>query len=142
MDEPGTFRHAAVIEYRDAPITWFYERIGFDVCKANETPDPEYIEALSGGEFRNVSIRKYSNRYGSMIEVISLPRSRVTSTASWNHVAVSVEDCESLVAELSDKGAIVVGGPVRSTSGPYLVAYVRDPSNNLVELVQRLDNSG
>lgn len=138
MDDPGTLRHAAVIEYDGAPVAWFYARLGFDVCKAVEIPDPEYMEKLSGGAMRDVAIRKYANRQGSLVEVISLPQPRPTSVTSWNHVAVSVEDCASLVRELTEKGAAVVGGPVRSTSGPYMVAYVRDPSGNLVELVQRL----
>ena len=53
-------------------------------------------------------------------------------------MALSVEDCPSLVEELVREGASVTGGPIRSPSGPYVVAYVRDPSGNLVELVQRV----
>lgn len=141
MDEPGSFRHAAVIEYDGAPVRWFYRRIGFDVCTAVELPDPNYMATLSGGGMRNVEIRKYANRQGSLVEVISLPQSRGEATSSWSHVAVTVEDCASIVLELTRNGASVVGGPLKSPSGPYLVAYVRDPSGNLVELVQRLRDS-
>ena len=141
MDDPGTLRHAAVIEYCDAPIAWFYRSLGFDTCTALETPEVGYIEELSGGVWSQVAISKLANSYGSVIEIISLPSRRVLSTLAWNHVAISVEDCQSLVDELVDGGATVTGGPIRSPSGPYIVAYVRDPSWNLVELVQRLPES-
>ena len=138
MDEPGTLRHAAVIEYCDAHIAWFYRTLGFKACTATEQPDTGYIEQLSGGAWSQVSISKYSNSYGSVVEIISLPSRRPVFVEVWNHIAISVEDCQASVSELVDQGATVTGGPIRSPSGPFIVAYVRDPSGNLVELVQRL----
>lgn len=138
MDSQGFLRHAAVIEYSNAPIAWFYTRLGFSQCVATEEPETEYIRELSGGEWSDVSIMKFTNSYGSVIEIISLPSPRTDSIVSWSHVAISVEDCQSLVNELVAAGAALVGGPIRSPSGPYVVAYVRDPSGNLVEIVQRV----
>lgn len=141
MDKPGTLRHAAVIEYSDAPIAWFYRKLGFSTCVATEEPEHEYIKELSGGAWSQVSINKFANGRGSIMEIISLPYPRRHSTMAWNHVAISVEDCHSLVRELVKEGATVTGGPIRSPSGPYVVAYVRDPSGNLVELVQRVSET-
>ena len=140
MDDPGFLRHAAVIEFADAPIAWFYESLGFSSRSRVEIPNEDYIATLSGGAIKRASIRKYANAWGSLIEIISLPVMREGSV-SWNHVAVSVGDCDRVVDQVVREGALLVGGPVRSTSGPYVVAYVRDPSGNLVELVQRLTDS-
>lgn len=141
MDSPGTFRHAAVIEYRDSPVSWFYSELGFDTLISSEIPDIEYMGALSGGALSSVSISKYENPQGSLIEVISVPFAAPSNCLPWNHVAISVGDCAAITESLVRGGGSLVGGPVQSTSGPYLVAYVRDPSGNLVELVQRRQES-
>ena len=138
MDRPGTLRHVAVIEYCDAPIAWIYQRLGFRNCTSIEVPETAYISELSGGAWSEIRISKYANEYGSQVEIVSLPLPRGPERGNWNHIAVSVDDCSVLVADLVRGGAILTGGPVRSSSGPYLVAYLRDPSGNLIELVQRL----
>lgn len=138
MDSPGTLRHAAVIEYLRTPVAWFYAELGFDTLMANEIPDVEYMSALTGGGLARVSISKYANASGALIEIISVPLGLPSSPPNWNHIAVSVGDCAATVESLASGGGTVVGGPVHSTSGPYLVAYVRDPSGNLVELVERV----
>lgn len=141
MDEPGTMRHTAVIEYLNAPIIWFYAELGFDTLVAEEIPDSDYMTTLSGGELSNISIGKYANTQGSIVEVISIPSERPPNPPAWSHIAVSVHNCAAMVESLVTRGGSLVGGPVESTSGPYVVAYVRDPSGNLVELVQRLPAS-
>lgn len=137
MDEPGTLRHVAVIEFADAPIAWFYERLGFDSCVATEVPEESYLRALTGDQLSSASIKKFSNGRGGLIEVISVP-DRLSASLVWNHIAISVSDCSGSVRELTEGGASLVGGPICSPSGPYKVAYIRDPSGNLVELVERL----
>lgn len=122
-------------------MSWFYAELGFDKHVADEVPDVEYMTMLSGGGLAHVSISKYANEQGSLIEVISVPSALPSTPPPWNHVAVSVGDCAATVEALVAGGGSLVGGPVQSTSGPYLVAYVRDPSGNLVELVQRLPES-
>lgn len=138
MDKPGTLRHAAVIEYLKAPVSWFYAELGFNKRVTDEVPDIGYMTALSGGSLGSVFISKYANEQGSIIEVISFPSAPPPTPPPWNHVAVSVRNCAEMVDSLVTGGGTLVGGPVQSPSGPYLVAYVRDPSGNLVELVQRL----
>lgn len=134
-------RHTAVIELLEAPVAWFYAALGFDQCVAVEAPDSTYMAALSGGVLRDVAIKKYANAQGSVIEVITVPSSVPLSPSPWNHIAVSVGNCFETVDALVAGGGTLIGGPLPSPTGPYLVAYLRDPSDNLVELVQRLPES-
>ena len=139
-DELGSFRHAAVIQFRGAPVEDFYFSLGFVTCTAREEPSPGYMAALTGGEVTRATIAKFVNQSGSVIEIVTLETESVKRVAMWNHIAITVAECAAKIRELEDVGGVLIGGPVQSPDGPYIVAYVRDASGNLVELVQPLDS--
>ena len=138
MDELGSLRHAAVIQFRGAPVEDFYFSLGFITCTAREEPSPRYMAALTGGKVTCASIAKFANQFGSVIEIITIEAESVERVAIWNHIAITVFDCAAKIRELENVGGVRIGGPVQSPDGPYIVAYVRDASGNLVELVQPL----
>ncbi len=135
-DQPFFMRHAAVIEYVGLPVIPFYRALGFTRVVAREHPEPGYISILTGGRFSSVEILKLANGHGQIMEVISVPTELVNSPSQMSHIAVTVAGCQAAVKELTSLGGQVIGGPVKSPDGPFVVAYVRDASGNLVEVVE------
>ena len=130
-------RHVAVLEFPDRKVGDFYKILGFDEVVHREDPPREYIEALTGGNLADLKIRKVANRHNQILEILSLPYVNVLTSGPWNHFAVTVTDCNLIIEQLTLADGFVVGGPVASPDGPFLVAYVRDASGNLVEIVEQ-----
>lgn len=130
-------RHVAVLEFPDRKVDNFYKVLGFDEVVHREDPPREYIEALTGGNLADLKIRKVANRHNQILEILSLPSVNIPTGGAWNHFAISVADCNLTIEQLTLADGVVVGGPVASPDGPFLVAYVRDASGNLVELVEQ-----
>ena len=148
MSQPSTvsplnaLRHHAVTGPSAAILRDFYEYFGFTQLIVEETPDPEYIQALTGGVWSAARILKLKNSVGDVLEIIepSILAGELTSggAGNWSHLAFTVISCDEAVSEVLGMGGHLVGGPVTNPEAPFRVAYVRDPADNLIEIVQPL----
>ena len=138
----NTLRHHAVTGPSAAILRDFYEYFGFTGLIVEESPDPEYIQALTGGVWSAARILKLKNSVGDVLEIIepSILAGELTSggAGNWSHVAFTVISCDEAVSEVLGMGGHLVGGPVTNPEAPFRVAYVRDPADNLIEIVQPL----
>ena len=120
----------------------FYAYFGFTGLIVEESPDPEYIQALTGGVWSAARILKLKNSVGDVLEIIepSILAGELTSggAGNWSHLAFTVISCDEAVNDVLGMGGHLVGGPVTNPEAPFRVAYVRDPADNLIEIVQPL----
>ena len=121
----------------------FYGFFGFKHQGTVEIPDSKYIANLSNGHWQSALIYKLKDIQGQTLEIIeleakqnSLPRQQLTQ---WSHIAFTVDNCAKAVLELESLGGECIGGPVQNPDAPFYVAYIRDPSGNLIEIVEALE---
>lgn len=135
-------RHHAVTGPSAAVLQDFYAYFGFIQLVVEESPNPDYIKALSGGAWSGARIVKLRNAVGDVLEIIEPSDSSGDATfgraGNWSHLAFTVDNCDEAVRDVLAMGGQLVGGPVINPEAPYKVAYVRDPHDNLLEIVQTL----
>jgi len=142
VDSHNALRHHAVIGLSGKVLRDFYEYFGFTHLVVEEIPDASYIQALTGGAWSSALIIKLKNYDGHVLEIIEpegLSAANDFSTVtSWAHIAIAVTNCDQATQRVVEMGGSQVGGPISNPDSPYRVAYVRDPSGNLIELVESL----
>jgi catechol 2,3-dioxygenase-like lactoylglutathione lyase family enzyme len=135
-------RHHAVTGPSATVLQDFYEYFGFTHLIVEELPDSDYIKTLSGGAWFGARILKLRNAVGDVLEIIEPSDSSVEATfggaGNWSHLAFTVVNCDEVVSAVLAMGGQLVGGPVTNPEAPFKVAYVRDPAQNLIELVEGL----
>jgi len=138
----NTLRHHAITGPSAAVLQDFYAYFGFTHLIVEELPDSDYIKTLSGGAWSAARILKLRNAVGDVLEIIEPSDSSDEATfgrlGNWSHLAFTVNNCEEAVRDVLAMGGRLVGGPVINPEAPYKVAYVRDPQDNLLEIVQVL----
>jgi catechol 2,3-dioxygenase-like lactoylglutathione lyase family enzyme len=135
-DRLGAIRHVAVIDTPNIRVKDFYRALGFNHSLVVEHPDAEYIRALTGEAFCDFRVEKLSNDLGFVVEIVTIGDAHFLLNRCWSHFALTVVSLERTLAHTDTYGGEVVGGPIRSPDGPFVVAYIRDPAGNLVELVE------
>ena len=148
MSRPSTvsqlnaLRHHAVTGPSASVLRDFYAYFGFTELIVEESPDPEYIQALTGEAWSAARILKLKNSVGDVLEIIEpfvLANEFIPGGAgNWSHLAFTVVSCDEAVSDVLGMGGHLVGGPVTNPEAPFRVAYVRDPADNLIEIVQPL----
>jgi catechol 2,3-dioxygenase-like lactoylglutathione lyase family enzyme len=138
----NTLRHHAVTGPSAAVLQDFYAYFGFTQLIVEELPDSDYIKALSGGAWSGARILKLRNTVGDVLEIIEPSDYSAEATfggaGNWSHIAFTVDNCDEVVSAVLTMGGQLIGGPVTNPEAPYKVAYVRDPAQNLIELVEGL----
>jgi len=138
----NTLRHHAVTGPSATVLRDFYAYFGFIQLIVEESPNPDYIKTLTGGAWSAARIMKLRNAVGDVLEIIepSDPTGKGTfgGAGNWSHVAITVDNCDDAVRHVLAMGGQLVGGPVTNPDAPFKVAYVRDPAQNLIELVEGL----
>jgi catechol 2,3-dioxygenase-like lactoylglutathione lyase family enzyme len=138
----NTLRHHAITGPSAAVLQDFYAYFGFTQLVVEESPNSDYIKSLSGGAWSWARILKLRNAVGDVLEIIEPSDSSVEATfggaGNWSHFAFTVHNCDDAVRDVLAMGGQLVGGPVINPDAPYKVAYVRDPAQNLIELVEGL----
>lgn len=148
MSRPSTVsqlnavRHHAVTGPSASVLRDFYAYFGFTELIVEESPDPEYIQALTGEAWQAALILKLKNSDGEILEIIEPSASsdgHISGGAgNWSHLAFTVNSCDDAVKDVLGMGGLLVGGPITNPEAPFRVAYVRDPADNLIEIVQPL----
>jgi methylmalonyl-CoA/ethylmalonyl-CoA epimerase len=117
----------------EASIAWYQKMFGFKLVSDNFVPQlPARIAFLELGDF---SIELFEVEGAAQ-----LPEDRRTPnldirTHGTKHVAYAVKDLRSLMVDLKAKGA-EVAMDVFPMEGD-LVAFIRDNTGNLIELIQK-----
>jgi catechol 2,3-dioxygenase-like lactoylglutathione lyase family enzyme len=136
----SALRHHAVTGPSANVLRTFYSYFGFNQLIVEESPDPGYIQVLTGGAWSGAFILKLRNSAGDVLEIIEPSDRSGASTpggaGNWSHFAFSVANCDVAVNDVLGMGGLLVGGPFTNPEAPFRVAYVRDPALNLIELVE------
>jgi catechol 2,3-dioxygenase-like lactoylglutathione lyase family enzyme len=139
---PNTLRHHAVTGASATVLRDFYAYFGFSHLIVEESPNPDYIKALTGGAWSAARILKLRNAVGDVLEIIEPSDSSGEATfggaGNWSHLAFTVDNCDQAVSDVLGMGGQLVGNSVTNPDAPYRLAYVRDPAQNLIELVEGL----
>ncbi|HEY5529786.1 MAG TPA: VOC family protein [Thermoleophilia bacterium] len=119
----------------EASVVWYREMLGFSVDKVVDVPDDiGRVALMSHGDFR--------------LELFEIPGAaplpddrrypdRDLRTQGVKHMAYAVPDVATLVADLKSRGVEIAWDVV--VHDGFTVAFVRDNSGNLVELIERRD---
>ena len=119
----------------EASVVWYREMLGFSVDKVVDVPDDiGRVALMSHGDFR--------------LELFEIPGAaplpddrrypdRDLRTQGVKHIAYAVPDVATLVADLKSRGVEIAWDVV--VHDGFTVAFVRDNSGNLVELIERRD---
>lgn len=119
----------------EASVVWYREMLGFSVDKVVDVPDDiGRVALMSHGDFR--------------LELFEIPGAaplpddrrypdRDLRTQGVKHVAYAVPDVATLLADLKSRGVEIAWD--MAVHDGFTVAFVRDNSGNLVELIERRD---
>jgi catechol 2,3-dioxygenase-like lactoylglutathione lyase family enzyme len=114
-----------IVDDVDATIAFYGERLGFDV---DMHPAPGFA-ILSRGD-----LRLMVNAPGAGGAGQAMPDGRVPEPGGWNRIQLVVDDLESEVSALRDKGARFRNEIVTGKGGSQIL--LDDPSGNPIELFQ------
>jgi lactoylglutathione lyase len=142
----GAWHTGFTVEDLDRSLVFYRDLLGLEllwqrVCDAEYLgeivgcPGVEMHQALLAipGTDHTFELNDYRNVERTPVEN---PANANPGTA---HLSLLVDDIKGMVAKLTEAGVEIVGGPVGPTEGPNvgnLVAYVVDPDQIRVELIQ------
>ncbi|MDA0746179.1 MAG: VOC family protein [bacterium] len=106
-----------------ALATWYCKVFGFEVVYKNQKDPPTYFVKLGTG----------------LLELIPAsdtnPVNRENADPGLSHFAISVQDFDAVEKDLGGKGVVLEN--VREASGGVKVGFLRDPENNLLQVIVR-----
>jgi lactoylglutathione lyase len=114
----------------------FYTRLmGMEVLRKTDYPE---------GRFTNVFLGYGSESRGAALELtFNWDRTQPYEKGSaWGHLAFEVQDLEEFVGRLRAEGVKVTREPGPMKGSPYLIAFVRDPDDYAIELLERREQQG
>jgi hypothetical protein len=143
----SSLRHVGIVVTEiDVWLDFLVDLLGFKVW-INQIEEGEFISQLLG--IPNVQVRtiKLMDSKGGVIELLNYiapvkeaehrPKLEPNSLGI-THIALQVEDLDSLLPELSKRGYLPIFPPQISKDMKVKVLYLRGPENELFELVQTM----
>ena len=138
-------RHVGIV-VRDlgAALKFYRDILGFR--EARTMPEEgEFLDAILGMARASVRTVKLQGASGSQVELLAFQAPNIEIDASPGltrsgptHIAVTVDDVDSLYAKLTNAGFECTTAPLVSPDGGAKVTFCRDPDGTYVELVQVL----
>ena len=121
----------------------FYEEI-LDLKKIEDfTMEGEFLDTVQGKPGMDYRIVKFQSSEGMIIELLEdrghqVPPQNENSlqAAGLRHFAFTVDDVDSCYGYMKTYGYETISKPCTSEDGTMRLFFVRDPENNLVELMQ------
>lgn len=110
------FRVVAEWDYADEKLAYL----------APATDDHFYVEVLGGGEPAPQDVRPYSDLGDSL------------KYAGYHHFCLNVESVDQTVANLRERGVLIVTEPFELPAISRRLAFFADPFGNLIELAEVL----
>ena len=114
----------------------FYTRLmGMEVLRKTDYPE---------GRFTNTFLGEGSESRGAALELtFNWDRAEPYEKGSaWGHLAFEVENLQEFVHRLRAAGVKVIREPGPMKGSPYLIAFVRDPDDYAIELLERREQRG
>lgn len=108
----------------DEALTWYREVLG---CTVRD----EWANAESGMRWAHLDLGPL------VLELVLRPglEPRVAAAAGYHHVAIEVEDCAEVVADLESRGVAVTFPPSHFDRHDMDWAFVTDPFGNVLEIL-------
>jgi catechol 2,3-dioxygenase-like lactoylglutathione lyase family enzyme len=135
------FRHAGIVVRDIQESLSFYKKLGFKVI-SDVLESGKFIDIILGYNKCEVRTIKMICNNKQMIELLyyTSPRSKdftkKINSVGCSHIALTVEDIESLCAELRHDGVKFINPPAANEK--VKVAFCKDPNDVYLELVEDL----
>lgn len=141
----SAIRHTGlVVADLEQALHFWCDVLGFKVVKLMDESGP-HIDAMMGLQGVRVTTAKLAAPDGNLIELLHFhshpDQSRWNGTphsTGFTHIALTVQDLDQLVSELSQEGVSFPAPPQRSPDGYAKVIYAKGPEGILLEFVEIL----
>jgi len=118
------------VKDQDKSIEFYTKHLGMKVIRQNEYPDGQFTNTFIGYDDKDPD--------AAMIELIFNWDGRDYELGdSWGHIAIGVDDIYAVCARLEKDGVPVPRKPGPMKHGTTVIAFIRDPDNRSIELIQR-----
>ena len=142
-------RHTGiVVSDMHTSLRFYRDILGMEVW-ADFQDDSPMLQKVTGVEGAKIWMIKLKAQDGVSIELLqylshpqTVPEPRRACDVGCNHIALQVDDLDSLHEALLAEGVEFNVAPILSSEGFAKVTYCRDPEGVLVELVEIIDESG
>ncbi|MCG8465659.1 MAG: VOC family protein [Xanthomonadales bacterium] len=106
----------------------FYAQLGFKAVSGPIGPEPVAIVVHPCGI--NINFILNANQEGRENVLMDVP----TKHSGYTHVALEIDDKETLLAHLAALNIPLSGGPMAHATGTSF--FIRDPDNNVIEFIE------
>lgn len=143
----STIRHfGIVVDDMDGAIAFWVDVLGWQITSDAREPSPFIDELIAIPEPRLRTV-KISDENGMIIELLKFDSDDQTTERMWRgtlstigptHIAVTVENLDSIIRRASDLSYIKVSEPILAPSGAVRVLFIQSPEGLMIELVQEI----
>ena len=118
------------VKDQDKSIEFYTKHLGMKVIRQNEYPDGQFTNTFIGYDDKDPD--------APMIELTYNWDGRDYELGdAWGHIAIGVEDIYAVCERLEKDGVPVPRKPGPMKHGTTVIAFIRDPDNRSIELIQR-----
>lgn len=143
----NNIRHAGIVVFDlDTALVFYVDYLGMTIT-ANDILDKETTNKLLGISTSLHYVKLASKDVnGALIELYYFTDVMLRSlymaigqiTYTFNHIAVTVENADAVYLKLDIAGIKCISTPITSKDKKHKLFFARDPSGNLIEIVERL----
>ena len=109
-------------------IHFYTEVMGMRLLRQTDRPEQKYTLAFVGyGTEDEGAVLELTYNYGV---------DRYDLGTAYGHIAIAVEDCVATCTEVARRGGQVVRPPGPVKGGTTVIAFIQDPDNYKIELIQ------
>ncbi len=118
------------VKHQDKSIEFYTKQLGMKVIRQNEYPDGQFTNTFVGYDDKDPD--------APMIELTYNWDGRDYELGdAWGHIAIGVDDIYAVCERLEKDGVPVPRKPGPMKHGTTVIAFIRDPDNRSIELIQR-----
>lgn len=135
-----------VVNDMDAAIAFWVGVLGWQIRSDVKEPSP-FIDELIAIPEPGLRTVKISDHNGMVVELLKFQPDGLKTERMWRgtlstigptHVALTVEDLDSIISSSRDLGYIKVSEPLLAPSGAVRVLFIQSPEGVMIELVQEI----
>ncbi len=120
------------VKNQEKALDFYTNKLGMQMIRQTKYP---------GGQFTNTFVGYDSDPKAPMLELTynwNQEKDYIQGDA-WGHIAIGVDDIYGLCAKLEREGVVVSRKPGPMKHGSTVIAFIRDPDNHSIELIERKD---
>ncbi len=143
----STIRHfGIVVDDIDQAIAFWVGVLGWQIKSDVREPSPFIDELIAIPEPRLRTV-KISDENGMIIELLKFDSDDQTTERMWRgtlstigptHIALTLENLDSIISSALELGYIKVSDPLLAPSGAVRVLFIQSPEGLMIELVQEI----